>query len=494
MYKKNNFFHSKLFLVILIVVLIILTAGVGTYAWLTWKSTDNPKLTTTIGDIYTVTFDSGADINANLTPVYNYTDGYSTNFSIISTEKLVGGLVTINLNIDSIDDTLCNESIKYVLTSNDKIIVTGDFSEATAGSTITIISNSLLQYGTTTYTFYLYMDGNMENDISMIDKANAFIGNISVSVVEGTLNASEYVTNLYLNANKTNVVNNTLANEVTYSYATSESLMKDRFGGSSSQETGNIRYYGTDPNNYVYFNCEKYPTSSCELWRIIGVFNGKLKIIRNNPFDEKLAWDYDYNDDGASTTYQNAWESSSLQNILNNNYFNGLESTYYGFISGATGSNIVDFSKYSLKNDATKNMISIEDWNLSPVSSLKVYANDVYVAERSNADNIWNGKVGLVSASDYAYSMDFRSCNLLVSNYSKTNCSGNSWLNINTNFWTITSGSGTQLVYNIKTAGAISTAQARIGGSYTVRPVVYLNSDVRFVSGDGSIGNPYVIE
>ena len=38
----------------------------------------------------------------------------------------------------------------------------------------------------------------------------------------------------------------------------------------------NLRYIGRDPNNYVYFNCDDYdsPSSStCELWRIIGIFN-----------------------------------------------------------------------------------------------------------------------------------------------------------------------------------------------------------------------------
>ena len=36
-------------------------------------------------------------------------------------------------------------------------------------------------------------------------------------------------------------------------------------------DKGNIRYYGKNPNNYVSFNNE--------LWRIIGVIDGKIKII-----------------------------------------------------------------------------------------------------------------------------------------------------------------------------------------------------------------------
>ena len=36
----------------------------------------------------------------------------------------------------------------------------------------------------------------------------------------------------------------------------------------------NIRYYGANPNNYVRFNNE--------LWRIIGIFNGNVKLVRDD--------------------------------------------------------------------------------------------------------------------------------------------------------------------------------------------------------------------
>ena len=65
----------------------------------------------------------------------------------------------------------------------------------------------------------------------------------------------------------------------------------------------NIRYIGADPSNYVYFNCSDYnnPTAdTCELWRIIGVFNNVtkgngskenlVKIIRTDSLGE-FSWD-----------------------------------------------------------------------------------------------------------------------------------------------------------------------------------------------------------
>ena len=44
----------------------------------------------------------------------------------------------------------------------------------------------------------------------------------------------------------------------------------------------NIRYYGSNPNNYVSFNNE--------LWRIIGVFGNNVKLVRKDIL-WSLSWD-----------------------------------------------------------------------------------------------------------------------------------------------------------------------------------------------------------
>ncbi|MDY5874428.1 MAG: hypothetical protein SPK36_06555, partial [Bacilli bacterium] len=100
----------------------------------------------------------------------------------------------------------------------------------------------------------------------------------------------------------------------------------------------NVRYIGADPSNYVYFNCSDYnnPTAdTCELWRIIGVFNNVtkgdgtkenlVKIIRDESIGN-IAWD-DNN--------VNDWSTATLQQNLNSG-------TYY---------------TTTLKNDTTRNAI-----------------------------------------------------------------------------------------------------------------------------------------
>ena len=79
--------------------------------------------------------------------------------------------------------------------------------------------------------------------------------------------------------------------------------MKDRFGNSVDDiDTGNIRYWGVNPDNYVWFG-ETYKTACAEevcgtarnvgdkkLYRIIGVFDNKLKLIQNESIGE-YSWD-----------------------------------------------------------------------------------------------------------------------------------------------------------------------------------------------------------
>ena len=58
----------------------------------------------------------------------------------------------------------------------------------------------------------------------------------------------------------------TLADYVTGLVDTDDSVVAD-------DPDHNPRYVGANPNNYVLFNNE--------LWRIVGVFDGKVKIVRN---------------------------------------------------------------------------------------------------------------------------------------------------------------------------------------------------------------------
>lgn len=232
--------------------------------------------------------------------------------------------------------------------------------------------------------------------------------------------AAKYITNLYETSTKTTVTNNS----INYNYAISKSLMNDRKGSSSiGIDSGNIRYYGADPNNYVYFNCNSYNSqnsSSCEKWRIIGVFDGKLKLIRSGSIGT-YAWDNKNTSSGASTAYgESDWSNARLMKLMNSGFYelrNNLKvdsGLYYNASSGycyagaGNGTKSCSFTTTGLKNNITRYMIASANWNLGGTSSKTLYANQLYTSERGTAvysghTTMWQGKVALPYASDYVY-------------------------------------------------------------------------------------------
>ena len=220
----------------------------------------------------------------------------------------------------------------------------------------------------------------------------------------------------------------------------------------------NIRYIGANPNNYVYFNCSDYSNqsdSTCEKWRIIGVFKNMtksdgtkedlVKIVKDERLNNTdIIWDYKKNGVGTSTTDSgsNDWTDSQLMMMLNptdylksgytidNNVVKDSKGqaiyqnmgSYYNGTSGcqpaevASGANFtctsIDFTSTGLKNDLTRNAIESVVWNLggtaSYTSASDGLASHWYGYERgatvySGRPTTWTGKVGLMYPSDYGY-------------------------------------------------------------------------------------------
>ena len=314
------------------------------------------------------------------------------------------------------------------------------------------------------------------------------------------------ITNLYNNSTKTAVPNNS----ITYQYDTTNNLMKDT--------AGNIRYYGASPNNYVYFNCDSYPSTNCELWRIIGVFDGKIKLIRNKTID-LYSWDNKNKSTGAETAYgKNDWTTARLMKLLNPStyyttdtndngkgqslYWNATSGTCYSSQNNATIS--CNFTSTGIK-DTTRNMIAETTWNLGGWSTSDIYSNVMYEKERgttvySGRSTTWAGKIALAYPSDYGYATDLSKCFQVLHNYDDNTCKSNDWM------YSIITNSGNDygwLLFPHKNY-AYSVLRVSVSGyarnyGYAsamegVVPVLYLNSNQSIAGGDGSQNNPYQLK
>ena len=339
-------------------------------------------------------------------------------------------------------------------------------------------------------------------------------------ITEPTVVLSDYITNLYTSASKSTATNNSIK----YNYASSVNLMNDRLGSSStSVNGGNIRYYGASPNNYIYFNCSNYynqTSDTCELWRIIGVFDGKVKIIRNETIG---AYSWDTSVSGVNEGWGvNEWSQADLMKLLNPGYssesvggslyYNGVSGTCYNGDKNATTS--CDFSSTGLKNDTTRNMIADVTWKLGGWNNSDIYSNQIYGYERGTtvisnpSDGIkrkttWTGKVALPYPSDYGYATDFNKCTQSLYNYdSDTNsyaCRSNDWMypiitNSGGNIgWLLTPKSDDESnALRVATSGFVYRNVDSVSNVHVVVPVLYLGSNKSIIEGNtGSINDPY---
>ena len=221
-------------------------------------------------------------------------------------------------------------------------------------------------------------------------------------------------------------------------------------------EHGDIRYYGKSPNNYVSFNNE--------LWRIIGVIDGKIKIIRNKSIG-RYAW--------ASSRSSN-WNNASLKSYLNGEYYNSINETYKKMISEET---------YYLGGSTNSNQTTLT-------------AGGYYNAERDSSQVYSSNPasttqyIGLMYPSDYGYAAGSSCLSTSLFTYNSS-CKNSDYLFSRVGEWLQAPfASGSYHAAYLSNVGHVNGSNSVVS-SYAVRPVLYLNTNVQITGGDGSQGNEF---
>ena len=266
----------------------------------------------------------------------------------------------------------------------------------------------------------------------------------------------------------------------------------------SDQEAGDnsYRYSGANPNNYVCFGDDCSDTDN--LYRIIGVFDDQVKLIKydytttdllgtdgayNNTYYDKYVsewwtsyykgsqdlssigtYDYDWRNNS------NVWSELNLNTTnLNVNYLNNVADTY-------------------------KNMIYTSTWYVGGTDTGSTGLNYLTVHDWFNAESTgttWTGKIGLMYISDYGYAASPIYWNLvsLVGGYAPAT---DNWMYMGLHEWTITRNSNSSRItlFGIHEQGGANDLAAYAGNSVAVRPAFYLKSQVLYAGGDGSKENP----
>ena len=285
----------------------------------------------------------------------------------------------------------------------------------------------------------------------------------------------------------------------------------------------NIRYIGKNANSYIYFNCSDYSNqndNTCEKWKIIGLFKNVtksdgtkedlVKIVGVSSFSHEIWFDSDGTFNGT-----NNWSTSTLMNMLNNNYYNSGPTTKgYFYRDGDKLEFDIDFTSTGLKNDLTRNAIESVVWNLGGNSTLlDATAEKLYNYERSSNvyDNnpvSWTGKIALSYLSDVVYSIADGSL------YTRAQCleqTLSSWsiglgglydsclnnVNYSGKNWFLDISNENNYGVAAKTPGTFGFFQSVRDDSmisYYIDPTLYLKSNIIIISGDGSKSNPYQLK
>ena len=490
----------------------------GTYALYKAQLSKNIGVnTTTHGLAYYINYVKGTDITAaTLNPSTSYEGGASSDIEFWKKDDSYDIYGKIELTVNTIGTNLSNSpALKYAVVNNGNVLKEGSLKGTTSGSKVTILKNLYLEQTKQIYTVYVWLDNSEE------------LGNISNESLSISVDctaslqkepAADTIISLYTSAAKVTATNNS----ITYNTAPSVSLMNDRLGGTTtSLDGGNIRYYGASPNNYIYFNCSDYSnqtSSTCETWRIIGVFDGKLKLIRGSQIG-KYSWDNKNISTGAEDDRgKNDWTTARLMKLLNPDdyYINDNNdkdsegnylgySLYYNSASGmcftdeGVNYSACDFTSTGIKNDETRNMIAETTYNLGGWNDTGVYPNEIYEYERGTTvytgrPTTWTGKIALAYPSDYGYAADLNQCKQTLANYDNSTCTSNNWMkaiitdNGSNHGWLLTPDSSYSFGawYSHGNVGEYFTGAAR--GAV---PVLSLSSKLGIESGDGSSSNPY---
>ena len=506
-------------MIISLSVLVITIIVSGTYALYKTQLSKNIGVnTTTHGLAYYINYVKGTDITAaTLNPSTSYEGGASSDIEFWKKDDSYDIYGKIELTVNTIGTNLSNSpAIKYAVVNNGNVLKEGSLKGTTSGSKVTILKNLYLEQTKQIYTVYVWLDNSEE--LGNISNESLSISVDCTASLQKEPTAADTIISLYTSAAKVTATNNS----ITYNTAPSVSLMNDRLGGTTtSLDGGNIRYYGASPNNYIYFNCSDYSnqtSSTCETWRIIGVFDGKLKLIKSESIGA-YSWDNKDTSTGAENdTGKNDWTTARLMKLLNpSNYYkvdsndNNLgQSLYYNSASGKcySGQNNAtvdcDFTSTGIKNAETRNMIAETTYNLGGWNSNSVYSNQIYEYERgttvySGRPTTWKGKIALAYPSDYGYAADLNQCkDKTLYDYDNRTCTSNNWMkaiitnNGSNTGWLLTPYSGNSYYAWIVTSDGRVTRSNIAYYAYGAVPVLSLSSELGIESGgDGSSSKPY---
>ena len=355
---------KKMSIIVGLITLVLIITLSTTALWKWTSSNNNVGFTISGLDAYII-YNKGTDVLAGvLDPVANYTDtSVSTEITLYkNTSKTLYG--HIYLDITTIGSNLANEkALKWVITSNDKVLNQGDFVGSKVGDSLSLKLNIPLSQTEQTFKIYIWLDESMNINDKIEGETLSTIVRAEASEIDPSI---QTLTKLGVNLNTTVSADNIDFNKMPYMtteqaetnlnytcstfYGTADvsTCLSANFGLSTKEEwinkhvsqvddngvfamqddLGTSYYYrGNVENNYVNF--------AGNYWRIIRINgDGTIRMIYDGPTKKH---------NGALGADNKVFGSE-----YNTNY---NDNTYVGYMYGATSSDYTN--THSNTNDST---------------------------------------------------------------------------------------------------------------------------------------------
>ena len=269
------------------------------------------------------------------------------------------------------------------------------------------------------------------------------------------------------------------------------------------------RYAGASDqvNNYVCFGSTQSPCPADNLYRIIGVFGDKVKLIKADyATTALLGADGDYSNMYTANNYDNSnYKGNNLANVaaynwnksnLNTWSLSNLNKTNLNtnFITniGADWANKIDMTTWKVGGNTYA--------NIGEQPAKTAYQNEIVNPVTTNSqDNKteYSAKIGLMYVSDYMYAAPQDKWTLVGNNSDASKdyraATSVNWMYMGLYEWTFSRDADrSDSAFHVYSTGYVSSY--RVGDrAYGVRPVFSLTSSVNYVSGSGTAADPIVV-
>ena len=366
--------------------------------------------------------------------------------------------------------------------------------KGTYGSIYKIHSENIPLKGTKSFDIYLFLDGDVADNTTM---GKTFKAGVAVKSYDRESAYYEscnddsiacHIAKLYTGTQGTN---NIYYHDATLSNGAGDNSY--RFAGASDQV-----------NNYVCFGSNVTPCPTDNLYRIIGVFGDKVKLIKSDyATTALLGADGDYSQaytaTGEVSSYykgnnlaniagyywnksdQNTWSLSNLNKTnLNQNFITKI---------GVEWANKIDMTTWKVGGNTWSNI----GYQPAKTAYQKEVVKPVPGSTSSNGETEHPAKIGLMYASDYGFAAAPSAWTANLKTYDGEAIKNVNWMYMGLVEWTISRGADrSYTAFDVTYTGNVYYYY--VGDSaYAVRPVFYLSSSVNYVSGSGEATDPITI-